>query len=58
MAAKNVTNDEIMTALTQFAGDVDRRFDGLEADVSELKHDVAGLKSDVADQDGVKLKYD
>ncbi len=51
---KDVTNDQIMTALTEFAGSVDKRFDAvderfdrLEADVSELKTDVAELKTDV-----------
>lgn len=47
MPKQDVTNDDILTALTKFASDVDRRFDGLEADVSELKSDVSELKSDV-----------
>lgn len=56
MAKNEVTNDQIMTALTQFAGSVetrfdkvDERFDRLESDVAELKTDVAILKTDVAE---------
>lgn len=47
MTKKEITNDEIMTALTQFAGGVDKQFGELKSDVAELKGDVAELKSDV-----------
>jgi septal ring factor EnvC (AmiA/AmiB activator) len=49
MAKKDVTNDEIMQALNQFAGHVDEQFAELKSDVAELKSDVAELKSDVAE---------
>ena len=49
MSKQEVTNDEIMTALTQFAGNVDKQFDELRSDVAELKGDVAELKSDVTE---------
>ncbi|MFZ2544906.1 MAG: hypothetical protein WAW80_02940 [Candidatus Saccharimonadales bacterium] len=49
MTKKEVSNDEIMQALNQFANRVDERFDGIELDISELKSDVAELKSDVAE---------
>lgn len=47
MTKQEVTNDEIMQALNQFANRVDGRFDTLESDVAELKSDVAELKKDV-----------
>ncbi|MGB4762607.1 MAG: hypothetical protein WBP12_04620 [Candidatus Saccharimonas sp.] len=47
MTKSEVTNDEIMTALSRFADNVDKRFDRLESDVAELKSDVAELKQDV-----------
>lgn len=67
MTKKEVTNDEIMTALAQFATSVDsrfdmvdKRFDKLEGDVSELKSDVAELKTDMAEvkTDVSELKTD
>jgi hypothetical protein len=48
MVKAQVTNDEIMFALSQFATNVDGRFDKLEGDVAELKTDVAELKVSVA----------
>ncbi|MFZ2544702.1 MAG: hypothetical protein WAW80_01875 [Candidatus Saccharimonadales bacterium] len=61
MTKKEVSNDEIMQALNQFANRVDKRFDGvdarfdgvdtrldkLESDVADLKSNVAELKSDI-----------
>ncbi|HRC28318.1 MAG TPA: hypothetical protein PKV96_02930 [Candidatus Saccharimonas sp.] len=60
MTKAAVTNDEIMSALSQFANNVDTRFDKLESDVAGLKSDVAGLKSDVAElkSDVAGLKSD
>jgi len=60
MTKAAVTNDEIMSALSQFANNVDTRFDKLESDVSGLKSDVAELKSDVAGlkSDVAELKSD
>ena len=60
MTKAAVTNDEIMSALSQFANNVDTRFDKLESDVSGLKSDVADLKSDVAElkSDVADLKAD
>ena len=56
MVKKEVTNEEIMQTLNQFANQVDKRFDGVdrrfdkvESDIAELKSDVAELKSDVAE---------
>lgn len=44
---QDVSNNDIMQALNEFAGSVDKRFDKLESDVAELKSDVVELKEDV-----------
>jgi septal ring factor EnvC (AmiA/AmiB activator) len=49
MAKAQVTNEEILSTLSQFADNVDKRFDKIEDDIAELKSDVAELKSDVAE---------
>ena len=49
MVKAQVTNEEILSTLSQFADNVDKRFDKIEDDIAELKSDVAELKSDVAE---------
>ena len=49
MAKAEVSNDEIMTTLSQFASSVDKRFDRVDARFDKLESDVAELKTDVAE---------
>lgn len=60
MPTSNVTNDDIMHMLSEFAGSVGKRFDKLEGDIDELKSNVSELKSDVAElkSDVAELKSD
>lgn len=48
MAKQQVTNEQIMTTLSRFADNVDKRFDVVEKDISEIKMDIVVLKSDVS----------
>lgn len=47
MVKAQVTNEEILSTLSQFADNVDKHFDKIEDDIAELKSDVSELKSDV-----------
>lgn len=47
MTKQEVTNDEIMQALNQFANQVDKRFDDVDKRFDKVESDVAELKSDV-----------
>ena len=60
MVKAQVTNEEILSTLSQFADSVDKRFDKIEDNIAELKSDVAELKSDVAElkSDVSELKSD
>ena len=60
MVKAQVTNEEILSTLSQFADNVDKHFDKIEDDIAELKSDVSELKSDVAElkSDVSELKSD
>ena len=45
---KQVSNDDIMTALMQFAESVDQRFDGIETRLFKLEEDNKDIRRDIA----------
>ena len=46
---KQVSNDDIMVALTQFAESVDQRFEGIDQRLFRMENDIKGIKKDIID---------